>query len=66
MVKKTLIPKKKRGPAPTGIGAPIVVRMHPPLIAAIDIWISQQKPPYPSRPEAVRRVLEDALQAKGK
>jgi hypothetical protein len=58
MKKQTVIPKKKRGPAPTGQGEPVVVRMHPPQLAALDGWIAQQQPPFPTRPEAVRRLVE--------
>jgi Arc/MetJ-type ribon-helix-helix transcriptional regulator len=61
MKKKTVIPMKKRGPPATGKGEPIAVRMHPPQLKALDAWIAQQEPPFPSRPEAVRRLLELAL-----
>lgn len=63
MKKKTVIPKKKRGPPPTGQGEPVVVRMHPPHLKALDAWIAQQPQPFPSRPEAVRRLMERGLQA---
>lgn len=56
-----MIAKKKRGPAPTGKGEPIVVRMQPDAIAALDGWIGKQKPPFPSRPEAIRRLVEIGL-----
>jgi Arc/MetJ-type ribon-helix-helix transcriptional regulator len=61
MKKKPVIPKKRRGPLPTGKGEPVVVRMQPPQLKALDDWISNQKPPFPTRPEAVRRLLEMAL-----
>jgi hypothetical protein len=32
--------------------------MHPPQLAALDDWIAQQPPPFPTRPEAVRRLVE--------
>jgi len=57
---ETLI-TKKRGPKPTGIGTLIGVRMLPDLLAALDEWINRQTEPKPSRPEAVRRLLWDAL-----
>jgi hypothetical protein len=66
MDKTTVISKKKRGPAPTGKGEPIVVRMQPPSLAVLDAWIGKQKPPYPSRPEAIRCLVELGLKAKGK
>jgi hypothetical protein len=61
MKKKTVIPRKKRGPPATGKGEPVVVRMQPPQLRALDDWISKQKPPFPSRPEAVRRLVEVGL-----
>jgi hypothetical protein len=61
MKKKTVIPKKKHGKPATGKGEPVVVRMHPPQLKALDAWIAQQEPPFPSRPKAVRRLLELAL-----
>jgi hypothetical protein len=64
MKRKTVIPKKKRGPPATGKGEPVVVRMHPPQLKALDEWISTQKSPFPSRPEAVRRLVETALSSK--
>lgn len=64
MEKKTLTPKKRRGPAPTGQGTPVVVRMHGPMLAEVDRWISDQPQPFPSRPEAVRRLVEIGLKAK--
>jgi hypothetical protein len=32
------------------------------LSAAIDAWIARQKAPKPSRPEAIRRLISQALQ----
>jgi hypothetical protein len=64
MNKTTVIAKKKRGPPATGKGEPIVVRMHPPALAVLDAWIAKQKQPYPSRPEAVRRLVELGLKVK--
>ncbi len=65
MKKKTVIPqKKKRGPPATGKGEPLVVRMQPPMLAELDAWIARQKQPFPSRPEAVRKLLQGPLAAK--
>ncbi|UPJ54024.1 hypothetical protein IVB30_10505 [Bradyrhizobium sp. 200] len=66
MDRTTVISKKKRGPAPTGKGEPIVVRMQPKSLAELDTWIGKQKPPYPSRPEAIRRLVELGLKSKTK
>jgi Arc/MetJ-type ribon-helix-helix transcriptional regulator len=66
MKKKTLIPRKKRGPPATGIGEPVVVRMHPPMLESLDKWIAMQQQPFPSRPEAVRRLVELGLSGTAK
>jgi hypothetical protein len=62
MSRQTLISKKKRGPPPTGQGTPIVTRMHPPQLEQLDAWIARQDD-APSRPEAIRRLLERGLAA---
>ena len=45
-----------------------MVKMHDPQLDAIDAWISKQKEPDLSRPEAIRRLVEIALKgpARGK
>lgn len=65
---ETPLPKKRRGPKPTGWGRQIVVRMHSPLLGKLDDWIKAQplenaKPI--SRAEAVRRLLDKALKEEG-
>jgi hypothetical protein len=65
MAKKTPISKKRRGPAPTGVGKGQLVRMHDQLIAEIDAWTAAQDGEL-SRPEAIRRLVELGLTAKGK
>jgi hypothetical protein len=52
-------------PKTTGPGQPQVVRMHDQQIASIDAWIEMQEDPI-SRPEAIRRLVELGLKAKGK
>ena len=60
------IPKKKRGPPPQGgRKPPQLVRMDEHLISAIDGWRKKQKD-GPSRPEAIRRLVEQALTVKHK
>jgi hypothetical protein len=54
----TVITKKKRGPAPTGIGTFIGVRLQPDLLAALDAFIADELD-SPSRPEAIRRLVAD-------
>jgi len=51
-------------PKTTGPGQPQVVRMHDRQIAAIDAWIAMQVAEV-SRPEAIRRLVELGLKAKG-
>ena len=54
-------PKKKMGRPPTGIGKTIGLRLYPEEEEALDAWIAKQPDPKPSRPEAIRRVLREAL-----
>jgi hypothetical protein len=53
--------KRKRGRPKTGIGPNIGLRLYPELDAALDAWIAKQPDPKPSRPEAIRRILREAL-----
>jgi hypothetical protein len=65
MNKKTVLAKKKRGPAPTGKGVQVVVRMQPAPLSALDAWAANQKD-GPTRAEAIRRLVELGLKAKAK
>jgi hypothetical protein len=65
MARQSVISQKKRGPPPTGKGVPILVRLQPPLLANLDVWISNQDTTF-TRPEAIRRLIEFALAAKTK
>jgi hypothetical protein len=56
---ETLQPRK-RGPKPTGKGTPIQVRLQPDQLAKVDRWREGQAD-QPSRPEAIRRLVEKAL-----
>lgn len=53
----TVQPQKRRGPAPTGKGTPIQVRLQPNQLDAVDRWIAAQPSPV-SRPEAIRAMLD--------
>jgi len=64
MKKQEVIPRKETGPAAIGKGEPVVVRIHPPQLKALDAWIAQQELPFSSRPEAIRRLVEIGLTAK--
>lgn len=44
----------------TGPGEPVMLRLHPPLLTDLDVWIVGQDD-SPSRPEAIRRLIEQAL-----
>ena len=51
----------RRGrPRTTGTGTNIGVRLLPGPLADLDAWIARQ-PDKPSRPEAIRRLILDAL-----
>jgi hypothetical protein len=52
--------KKSRGRPRTGIGSPVGLRLYPDLEAKLDAWRGQQGD-SPSRPEAIRRLLVQAL-----
>ena len=53
--------KRKRGRPKTSIGPNIGLRLYPELDEALDAWIAKQPKPKPSRPEAIRRILGEAL-----
>ena len=58
--------KKSRGrPKSTGSGHPQLVRMHDAQIKAIDSWAEKQDD-EPTRPEAIRRLVDLGLKAKAK
>jgi len=69
MKRQTVITKKRRGPAPTGIGTLIGVRLQPDDLACLDRWMAEQ-PDSMTRPEALRAMLvmvvETGLKAKAK
>jgi hypothetical protein len=60
MKRQTLITQKRRGPAPTGKGTLIGVRVQPDRLTVIDAWIKAQED-TPSRPEAIRRLMAMGL-----
>lgn len=41
--------------------ATVAVRLSPADVAALDAWIADQNGPKPSRAEAIRRLLNQAL-----
>lgn len=58
----TLAPQKRKGPAPTGKGTSINVRLQPSDLTALDSWIDAQDD-QPSRPEAVRQLMRLGMTA---
>ena len=60
-----MLAKKRRGPPPTGKGVQVVVRLQPEPLNAIDKWVAKH-PDQPTRAEAIRRLVEIGLKAKGK
>ncbi|UWU89601.1 ribbon-helix-helix domain-containing protein [Bradyrhizobium sp. CB1015] len=57
--------RKKRGPAPTGKGTQIQVRLQQDDLSAVDSWIAEQEK-APTRPEAIRTLMRQALKSKPK
>jgi hypothetical protein len=60
MNRQTVITKKRRGPAPTGKGKLIGVRLQPSQLKALDAWIDKQNASL-TRPEAIRAMMETIL-----
>ena len=59
MASQTVITQKKKpGPAATGKGVLVGVRLQPPALAALDALIDTRPDPKPTRPEAIRQVLD--------
>ncbi|TXN15873.1 hypothetical protein FV219_01500 [Methylobacterium sp. WL122] len=54
---------KKRGRPATGKDPATSIRLSPDIRAEIDAWSATQ-PDRPSRSEAIRRLVEEALNAK--
>lgn len=63
MSSQSVVPKKRRGPAPTGKGTQIQVRIHDDLLIPLDKFAAEQDDK--SRPEAIRRILRDWLIGNG-
>src|SRR6266540_1588779 len=61
MGRQSARPPKKRGPPATGKGKPILVRLQPAQLAALEAWIGRQDAQLLSRPEAIRRLVNQAL-----
>jgi hypothetical protein len=64
MARQSVITRKKRGPPATGKGTLIGVRLQPSLLRQLDAWVGHQED-EPSRPEAIRRLIERGLAGTG-
>ena len=53
--------RRGRGRPTTGIGPAVGLRLYPDLEARLDAWIAKQGEPDLGRPEAIRRLLDQAL-----
>ena len=53
----TMVSQKKRGPAATGKGTPVMVRLQPDMLAGVDQFVAEHEDI--SRPEAVRLIIRD-------
>jgi hypothetical protein len=63
----SVITKKRRGrPVTTGKGTLVGVRLLDDPLATLDAWISKQQDQKPTRPEAIRRLVELGLRSKQK
>jgi hypothetical protein len=62
MKKSSLSDTRKKPVGRPRVGAvPIMVRMPPAELVELDSWIKDHHPPRPSRPEAIRRLLQIGL-----
>jgi cytochrome c553 len=55
------ITKYEKRRRPKEIGTPVMTRLQADLLAKLDGWRAAQPEPPPSRPEAIRRLLVQAL-----
>jgi hypothetical protein len=60
MARQSVLSQKRRGPPATGKGELVGVRVQPDLMKKLDDWVKTQSD-APSRPEAIRRLLQRAL-----
>jgi hypothetical protein len=65
MAKPTGDTTKPRKPRPAVAGDPVMVRVQPDMAKQLDDWRRKQDD-LPGRPEAIRRLVEIGLKAKGK
>lgn len=56
------IKKSSRG-RPRRKTSPVMVRVSEEELADLDAWIAASGPPYVTRPEAIRRLIQKGLEA---
>ena len=44
-----------------GSKTPLIMMLDPIELSALDAWVTDQSEPKPTRPEAIRRLLAEAL-----
>lgn len=59
-VNKTQTSKRGR---PKRATTPVMVRMHAEQVTSLDGWIAENGPPFVTRPEAIRRLIQLGLEA---
>ena len=57
--------KQRKVGRPRTDAIPVMVRIAPDQLTAIDAYIATQPEPHPTRPEAIRRLLAAALATRG-
>ena len=57
--------KNKRGRPAIGRGIQINAMLRPETVEALDAWRGNQSDPQPTRPQAVRAIVEKALASEG-
>jgi hypothetical protein len=62
-LKKKRKPGRPHGSRTTFIGEAMELRLYPDIEAKLDAWIAEQGEPGLGRPEAIRRLLVQALTA---
>jgi hypothetical protein len=64
---KSISDNRKKPIGRPKVGAILIgVRVPPAGVAALDAWIKKHAAPGLSRPEAIRRLVESGIKAKGK
>ena len=64
MSSQSVVPKKRPGPAPTGKGAQVQVRLQPDALEAVDQFCAAWNQPV-TRPQAIRMLLNEGLRKHG-